>query len=49
MDKNDLTDLRIREIPITLKARLKSEAAIAGVTLNEYVVGILSARKAGGK
>jgi predicted HicB family RNase H-like nuclease len=37
-------DLRVREIPPTLKAHLKSEAALMGKTLNEYVLQILMER-----
>lgn len=38
------TDLRVREVPSDLKAHLKSEAALMGKTLNEYVLQILMER-----
>ena len=42
--KGSLTDLRVREVPPTLKAHLKSEAALSGKTLNDYVLQILMER-----
>ncbi len=37
-------DLRVREVPPALKAQLKSEAALKGKTLNDYVLQILMDR-----
>ena len=37
-------DLRIIGIPERLKAELKSEAALANRTLNEYVIALLESR-----
>lgn len=45
--KDGMTDLRLREIPVELKAKLKAEAALAQKTLNDYVVEILQNRKGG--
>jgi predicted DNA binding CopG/RHH family protein len=41
------TDLRVKVFPADLKAQLKSEAALKGITMQDYIIQILRARKAG--
>ena len=44
-----IVDLRIKVFPADLKAQLKSEAALQGITLTEYIVRILQERVPWGK
>jgi predicted HicB family RNase H-like nuclease len=38
-------DLRIRDIPVDLRGELKAEAALKGITLNDYVIELLKNRE----
>lgn len=48
----DTIELRIRHIPEDVARRAKSEAALAGITLNDWIIAAMKAaleRKAGRK